>query len=175
MRDGMATSTVIQPNLESAPQAPASRSASDQSDESHSNATTAPDLNAPWFGQQYAAMATVGALLVTVCLLLAKFLRRGSEIGLRRALGASRGAIFKQCLVEAGLIGLMGGVGGWLLTLLGLWLIRQQQAAYADLAHLELPMFLATFVLAVAASLLAGLLPALRASRIAPALHLKTL
>jgi putative ABC transport system permease protein len=111
----------------------------------------------------------------TVCLLLAKFLRRGGEIGLRRALGASRRAIFSQCLVEAGLIGLLGGSGGWLLTLIGLWLVRQQQSAYADLAHLALPMFLTTFALAVAASVLAGALPALRASRIDPALHLKTL
>jgi putative ABC transport system permease protein len=46
---------------------------------------------------------------------------------------------------------------------------------YADLAHLDLGMFGLTFALAVAASLLAGLLPALRASRIAPALQLKTL
>jgi putative ABC transport system permease protein len=36
-------------------------------------------------------------------------------------------------------------------------------------------MFGLTFALAIAASLLAGVLPALRASRIAPALQLKTL
>jgi putative ABC transport system permease protein len=46
---------------------------------------------------------------------------------------------------------------------------------YADLAHLDISMLGLTFALAVAASLLAGLLPALRASRIAPALQLKTL
>jgi putative ABC transport system permease protein len=108
-------------------------------------------------------------------LLLAKFLRRSSEIGVRRALGASRGAVFAQCLVEAGMVGLVGGIGGWLLTLLGLWLVRRQPVEYADLAHLDLGMFGLTFALAVAASLLAGLLPALRASRIAPALQLKTL
>jgi len=41
--------------------------------------------------------------------------------------------------------------------------------------HMDVPMFLVTFVLAVVVSLLAGALPALRASRIAPALQLKTL
>jgi putative ABC transport system permease protein len=114
-------------------------------------------------------------LFNTVGLLLAKFLRRGGEIGVRRALGASRRAVFAQCLVEAGLIGLLGGIGGWLLTLIGLWLVRRQPVAYADLAHLDLGMFVMTFVTAVMVSLLAGTLPALRASRITPALQLKTL
>lgn len=107
-------------------------------------------------------------------LLLAKFLRRSGEIGVRRALGASHSAIFAQCLVEAGLIGLLGGVGGWLLTLLGLWLIRREPVEYADLVRMDVSMFALTFVMAVLASLLAGLLPALRASRVAPALQLKS-
>jgi hypothetical protein len=51
-------------------------------------------------------------LVNTIGLLLAKFLRRSGEIGVRRALGASRAEIFKQCLVEAGTIGLAGGVLG---------------------------------------------------------------
>ncbi|WP_449427637.1 ABC transporter permease [Rhodanobacter umsongensis] len=114
-------------------------------------------------------------LFNTVGLLLAKFLRRAGEIGVRRALGASRAAVFAQCLVEAGLIGLLGGAGGLLLTLLGLWLVRSQPVEYADLVHLDTTMFLATFALAIAASLLAGVLPALRASRMAPSLQLKTL
>lgn len=114
-------------------------------------------------------------LFNTVGLLLAKFLRRSGEIGVRRALGASRRAVFAQCLAEAGLVGLLGGVGGWLLTLVGLWLVRGQQPPYADLVHLDGSMFFITFVLAVLVSLLAGALPALRASRVAPALQLKTL
>jgi len=114
-------------------------------------------------------------LFNTVGLLLAKFLRRSGEIGVRRALGATRGAVFAQCLVEAGVIGLIGGVGGWLLSLLGLWLVRRQPVEYAALVHLDVTMFVTTFVLAVAVSLLAGALPALRASRITPALQLKTL
>jgi len=114
-------------------------------------------------------------LFNAVGLLLAKFLRRSGEIGVRRALGASRHAIFSQCLVEAGMVGLLGGFGGWLLTLCGLWLVRQQPVDYAHLAHLDISMFLATFVMAVGTSLLAGVIPALRASRVVPAWQLKAL
>jgi putative ABC transport system permease protein len=110
-----------------------------------------------------------------VGLLLAKFLRRSGEFGLRRALGATRRAVFLQCLVEAGVIGALGGLGGLLLTLLGLWLVRQQPVPYADFVHLDAPMFLTTFLVSVGASLLAGLLPALRASLVEPALQLKVL
>ncbi|HTV87012.1 MAG TPA: ABC transporter permease [Dyella sp.] len=111
----------------------------------------------------------------TVGLLLVKFLRRGGEIGIRRALGASRRQIFLQCLMEAGAIGVLGGAGGWLLTLLGLEWVRAQPVAYADLAHMDTAMFGATFLLALLVSLAAGAVPALHASRIAPALQLKTL
>ena len=47
-------------------------------------------------------------LINTVGLLLAKFMRGSVEIGIRRALGASRGSIFTQLIVEAGTIGLLG-------------------------------------------------------------------
>ncbi|HRO27213.1 MAG TPA: FtsX-like permease family protein, partial [Luteimonas sp.] len=113
-------------------------------------------------------------LLNTVGLLLAKFLRRSSEIGVRRALGASRSEIFKQCLVEAGTIGLAGGVLGLGLALLGLWGVRQQPSNYAELAHLDLGMLLTTFALAIVASLFAGLLPAWRAMQVTPAIQLKS-
>ena len=113
-------------------------------------------------------------LINTVGLLLAKFLRRAPEIGVRRALGASRRAIFAQCLVEAGAIGLAGGVAGLGLALLGLWAVRQQPADYAALARLDLPMLLTTLVLALLASLLAGVLPAWRAMQVTPAIQLKS-
>ena len=113
-------------------------------------------------------------LLNTVGLLLAKFLRRSGEIGVRRALGASRMEIFKQCLVEAGTVGVAGGALGLGLALLGLWAVRQRPAEYAQLAHLDGGMLLLTFVLAIGASLLAGLLPAWRAMRVPPALQLKS-
>jgi putative ABC transport system permease protein len=114
-------------------------------------------------------------LMNTTGLLLAKFLRRSAEIGVRRALGASRQQVFLQCLVEAATVGLAGGVLGLLLAWVGLCGVRHMPSDYADLAYLDLPMFAATFALSIAASLLAGLLPAWQACRIAPALQLKTI
>ncbi|MBS0194120.1 MAG: ABC transporter permease [Proteobacteria bacterium] len=125
--------------------------------------------------QMWLAFGFLGVcLLNTVGLLLAKFLRRSTEIGVRRALGASKRAIFAQCLVEAGAIGLAGGVLGLALAELGLWAVRQQPADYASLAKLDPLMLLTTFALAIAASLLAGILPAWRAMQIVPAMQLKS-
>jgi putative ABC transport system permease protein len=76
--------------------------------------------------------------------------------------------------VESGVVGLVGGAGGLLLALLGLWLVRHRPSDYAPLAHLDPTMLLITFLLAVGASLLAGLLPAWRACQITPALQLKS-
>jgi putative ABC transport system permease protein len=113
-------------------------------------------------------------LINTVGLLLAKFLRRSSEIGVRRALGASRRAIFTQFLVEALTVGLVGGVLGLGLAWLGLWVVRSQPTEYASLARLDLVMLATTFALAIIASLLAGLVPAWRACQVTPALQLKS-
>lgn len=108
-----------------------------------------------------------------VCLLLAKFLRRRGEISVRRALGARRRDIFLQFCVEAGLIGFSGGLLGLALAQLGLWGVRQRPDSYAHLAHMDLPLLLWTLALAVGASLLAGIVPAWRASGEPPAAMLK--
>jgi putative ABC transport system permease protein len=113
-------------------------------------------------------------LVNAVGLLLAKFLRRSSEMGIRRALGASRRAIFTQCLVEAGMVGLAGGVLGLGLAGLGLWGVQHQPTAYADVVHLDVPMLALTFLIALVASLLAGVLPAWRAMQVTPAMQLKS-
>ncbi len=116
----------------------------------------------------------VVCLVNTIGLMLAKFLRRAGELGVRRALGASRRSIFAQLLVEAGAVGLVGGIGGLLLALAGLGLVRMQATDYAPLAHLDMSMLGATMLLAVVATLFAGLLPAWRACLIPPALQLKS-
>jgi putative ABC transport system permease protein len=127
---------------------------------------------------QLQTLLALGFLLVclvnTVAMLLVKFLRRGGELSVRRAMGASRRAVFAQLLVEAALVGLAGGVVGLLLAASGLWVVRQQPVEYAAFAHMDGSMLGATFVLAVCATLLAALFPAWRACRIVPARLLKT-
>jgi putative ABC transport system permease protein len=110
-----------------------------------------------------------------VALLLAKFLRRSGEISVRRALGARRRDIFLQLGIESAVIGLAGGVLGLMIAQIGLWSVRHRPDDYAQLAQMDASMLLGTFALAVAASVLARLLPAWRACRVAPALQLKTL
>ena len=118
-----------------------------------------------------------GFLLVCIVnmvgLLLAKTLRRAGEIGVRRALGATRGSIFAQFVVEAGLLGLVGAVLGLLFANGGLWLVRRSPNDYARLAELDAPMLALTLGLALVASLCAGLLPAWRAALVTPAVQLK--
>jgi putative ABC transport system permease protein len=120
-----------------------------------------------------------GVLLIcmvnTVGLMVARFLRKSGEIGVRRALGASRRAVFMQCLVEAGLVGVAGGLAGLPLAWLGLWMVRQQPVSFAASAHMDLSMLGTALLLAVLAALGAGTWPAWRASRVAPALQVKSL
>ncbi|MGH8126687.1 MAG: ABC transporter permease, partial [Rhodanobacteraceae bacterium] len=112
-------------------------------------------------------------MLSVVALLLAKFLRRSGEISVRRAMGARRRDIFAQFGVESAVIGVAGGLLGLGIAQLGLWSIRQRPDGYAHLAQMDIAMLLGTVVLAIVASVLAGLLPAWRACRVPPALNLK--
>ncbi|QEE25548.1 FtsX-like permease family protein [Rhodanobacter glycinis] len=127
---------------------------------------------------QLQTLLALGFLLVclvnTVAMLLVKFLRRGGELSVRRAMGASKRSVFAQLLVEAALVGLAGGVVGLLLAAFGLWVVRQQPVEYAAYAHMDGSMLGATVVLAVCATLLAALFPAWRACRLVPARLLKT-
>jgi len=113
-------------------------------------------------------------LINTIGLLLAKFMGRAGEIGLRRALGASRKAIFAQYLTEAGIVGLCGGLLGLLLTFAGLAGMRSLDSALERLAHLDPFMVVSAVALAVSSALLAGVLPTWRACLIAPATQLKS-
>jgi putative ABC transport system permease protein len=131
---------------------------------------------------QVTAMMVVSLLFLAVCalnlmgLLLAKFLARAPEIGVRRALGASRRHVFVQHVVEAELVGLLGGALGVLLAVGGVAVVNawaQTAISRGDLFHFDGTMVLAAAGLSLAAGLVAGAYPAWRVCRIPPALHLK--
>ncbi|UTY56763.1 ABC transporter permease [Massilia sp. erpn] len=113
-------------------------------------------------------------LVNTIGLLLAKFSVRAAEVGIRRALGASRREVFNQFLIESAVVGLAGGVLGLLFSLGALALIGQTSDRLQVVAHMDWPMLFITFAMAVGAAILAGLLPTWRACQITPAMQLKS-
>lgn len=124
------------------------------------------------------AFAFLAVCLVnTVGLLLAKFLNAAPVAGVRRALGASRRDIFWQHLTESGVVALAGGIVGGLLGVLGIWALRAWYGRFVDEATRVLPFdernFVIVVAIAVGAGLIAGLYPAWRIGRAAPASYLK--
>jgi len=106
----------------------------------------------------------VGAVGVGNVMLIG-VLERRSEIGLRRALGATKGRITSQFLSEAILLALVGGA-------VGVALGAAATAIYATTQHWAIVIpdlaWAGGFVAALAIGATAGLLPALRAARLSP-------
>lgn len=120
-------------------------------------------------------------LLNVVGLLLAKFLNAAKTIGIRRALGARKGQIFAQYLVEAAVISVLGAVLGLALGALSLkglsvmyTLDEATRGGYRELLHFDVSSVIAAVVLAAVATFAAGFYPAWRASRLPPAVYLKS-
>ena len=122
-------------------------------------------------------VALVVAGLGIVNTLLMSVLERYQEIGIYKAIGASDGDLAVLFLTEAGVIGLIGGLGGLLLGRTVAWLLEIAINTYARSqgvdTHLDVfafPLWLltATVLFAVLVSVLSGVYPALRAARIDP-------
>jgi putative ABC transport system permease protein len=132
--------------------------------------------------QEVTTMMIVSLLFLAVCalnltgLLLSKFLARAPEIGVRRALGARRLDVFLQHIVECELVAVVGGAIGVALSLGGLAVLNkwgQTLAQRDDLFRFDGTMLMAAVGLSLLAGLLAGVYPAWRVCRTAPAMHLK--
>ncbi len=107
----------------------------------------------------------IGALGVSNTTLVS-VLERRAEIGLRRAVGASRRAVAAQFLLESGLLGLVGGVLG---TLIAVDITAVVALAKGWLVVLPSGLVAAGPVLGVVVGTLAGGYPAWSASRVTPA------
>ena len=123
-------------------------------------------------------LASFGFLFVCLMnamgLMLARIIGRTQDISVRRALGASRKAIIGQCLVEAGVIGVLGAILGFILTLLGVLAMRAALADdFAALTYLNAKLIGIEVSLAIIATIGAGLYPTWRAAHVEPALQLK--
>jgi putative ABC transport system permease protein len=123
-----------------------------------------------------ALLFLVVCLLNTIGLLLAKVLRRSMDTSLRRALGASKSALFSQYVVEAGIIGVAGGVLGIALTWLGLRGIENLFSEFdfiQNLVRMDWVIIMMTVALAILSTLGAALYPTWRACNITPASQLR--
>src|SRR5258708_5580953 len=123
-------------------------------------------------------LASFGFLFVCLMnamgLMLARIIGRTQDLSVRRALGASRTAIIGQCLVETTIIGSLGAVLGVLLTMMGVLAMRAALADdFAALAYLNAKAIGIEVLLAIAATIGAGLYPTWRAAHVEPALQLK--
>jgi putative ABC transport system permease protein len=106
----------------------------------------------------------VGAIGVANIMVIS-VLERRSEIGLRRALGATRGQIRAQFLAEAILLSLTGGVAG---VALGAAATAAYARSHAEAVVIPAQAWTAGLAAAVIIGALAGLLPAIRAARVSP-------
>jgi putative ABC transport system permease protein len=151
------------------PQAPNEVNVSRPSDVLVARAKAKSALNTLFLGLG-AVSLLVGAVGVANIMIIS-VLERRSEIGLRRALGATKGHIRSQFLSEAILLAILGGAAGVAFGALATvvyastknWTVVVPAVAWAG-----------GFAAALAIGAVAGLIPALRAARLSPTDALRT-
>jgi putative ABC transport system permease protein len=170
--DTLAATTAVDSLLgaQANPESPGEVTVSQPSDALAARADAKGALNRLFLGLGVVSLL-VGAIGVGNVMLIG-VLERRSEIGLRRALGATKGHIRIQFLTEAMLLALLGGA-------VGVGLGAAATAVYAHTQHWAtvIPTLAWAGGLAVALAIgaIAGLLPALRAARMSPTQALWTM
>jgi len=118
------------------------------------------------------AVAVVVAVMGIAGALIALVIDRRRELGLLRFLGASSGQLRKMILVEAGLLGLLanlaGFVLGYFLSLILVFVINKQSFGWTIRFHWPVAVLLGALTVVYAATVVSGLYPARVAVRLSP-------
>ena len=124
-----------------------------------------------WFTLGLTAIALLIGALGLANIMLITVTDRTPEIGIRKAIGARRGAILRQFLIEAVLIAGIGGLIGVALgvgfTVAGQYLLPRWAPMWGVPA-LSIPAIVIAFGISLVIGLLAGCYPAVRAARLCP-------
>jgi predicted permease len=127
-------------------------------------------------------MVVVGLVLLVACanvanLLIARASARRQEIAVRLSLGASRGRLVRQLLIESTVLGVIGGITGLLIAVWARPALQAMRPPFlpddALAANVDGTVLLFTAAIAIGTGLLFGLFPALQFSRPDLAIELK--
>ncbi|AOT09326.1 ABC transporter permease [Pseudoalteromonas luteoviolacea] len=118
----------------------------------------------------------IACLLNCMSLMMTKFHGKGSEIGLRRAIGASKQDIAWQFSCEAVIVGLVGGILGLILAHIGLSITAQVYSHLnPQLMKMNIELVITTISMSVFTSVIFGGYPIYKACQIQPSSQLKSL
>jgi putative ABC transport system permease protein len=121
-------------------------------------------MNAVIYGA--ALLALVVGLFSIVNTMVMSISERTKEIGIKKALGASNRSISFEYTLEAGFIGVVGGLIGAALGGMTAYLLNQKMASQgAEIFLLEPSFFIGVIVFSFVIGIVAGLVPAARAAK----------
>jgi len=123
----------------------------------------------------FATVNVVGAIIGGISLIVGLFgianimfvtvRERTSIIGLKKAIGAKKGSILFEFLMEATILCILGGAMG----LFFVWILTLVLSGPLDFpVYISIPMLIATIIICVAVGILAGIIPASQAAKMDP-------